>query len=142
LPASGLNYWEYLMEKLNVVFVDKQVTLDPGQEKVMFEEAGKGFWAAGAIVSNSPKAAIRWNLDGTELYDSIESIYAFGFVFPNNFYFYITQYDTDNDVYTMAWAPSYPGVFRNFARVSVVNTGTTTAVVRFFGYFAKVEGTD
>jgi len=138
--GSGLNYWEYLIDKLNVVFIYKTVSVPPGQETLVYEEVGRGFWIGGGCLSNVADSGLRWNLDGTEVKDSISSIYQFGLTSPNNFFFYVTKYDTTNNIYAMAWSPSYPGTFRFYSKVYAFNDATTTATMTVFGYFAKVVG--
>ena len=139
---AGKSYWQYLIENLDFVFINKNVTIPAGQTVNLYNAAGKGFWFAGIISSNSKDVSLFWNLDGTAVKDKIESVYSLGLTQPNNFYFYIMKYDTSSNVYNMAWAPAIPTTFKQFCKVTLINDGATDATVTFFAYFVKVVKED
>jgi len=132
------NYWEFLIENLDFIFIRKTVTVPAGQEVEIYKDVGRGLWFSGIVQSNVANVSIAWNIDGTDVGTNIQTIYNLGLTSPNNFYFYITKYDTTNNIYAMAWSPSLPVAFKQFCKVTLKNESTSDATITFLGYFVKV----
>jgi len=140
MDPSGLNYWEYLMEKINTTLLQGTITLQAGERSTIYDMSGKGFWFAGLLVSNSKKAGVEYNLDGAVKLNTIESIYDLGLTFPNGMFFFVSKYDETNSEFAMAWGPSYPLFFKNNAKITLVNTGSSAIQVTYVMYLANVTG--
>jgi len=115
---------------------EENITLSPGEEEEIWNEEFDGwiYWAM--LSANSPYISLALDIYGNRRLDlivDIATLYNLGFKGLGQGYFNVIRYDTTNNVYVVAYAPTGLGIpFRGKNVCKIKNIGTSDAVVTLF----------
>jgi len=120
---------EMLSSDLKVKYSKETYTLAAGESQSIFYYPSQGVMEMVMVNSNNKDVRICVTTDGHYSSYTFAEAFALGLVFPASQVAYLTQYDTDNDVYCAVWAPVPVWEFKRQFEVSIKNEGSSTASV-------------
>jgi len=128
-------YWE-------IIPIDVDVpTVIParGQNTIVeVRERGKVL-AIGATVDN-PNVYFEAQIDEMKFGASFQELYDFGLIGFNSAIYWISRYDTDNDVYTAWWTPNPPREYMGYIRITFYNPTNSNVSFKYSIYRYRFKG--
>ena len=126
-------YWQIIP-----IDVDTPLRLSAGEYKVLIEERERGKVLAIGATFNSPDILIEAHVDDTRFTATIRQLYDWGLVGPNNAIYWLSRFDTINNVYTAWWTPSPPRDYMGYIKVIFYNIGSSDVQFTYSIYRYKL----
>ena len=109
-------YWEIIP-----IDVDTPVTLSPGKSATLIDERERGKLIAHNATINNPDVRVEIQIDKMKFSGTAREIYELGLIGFNPGTFWLSRYDTDNDVYCIWFTPIPPRDYFGTIKITMYN---------------------
>jgi len=117
--------YEELFEPLSEVVEDRYIA---SNEKIaFFQHEGAGILNFLLVQADTPDFSIIISADGKETTNSIKALYNLGLTFPLRNFFFVSRYDTANNIYVVVYDPLSPLSFSRYCHITAYNESAAAA---------------
>ena len=117
--------YEEFFEPESITLEDEYIAAD--QKITFFAHEGAGILQFLFLKTDTPDFDIIIEADGKETTNNIKSLYELGLTFPLRNFFFLSKYDTSNNIYCVVYDPLSPLSFSRYCHITAHNKSAASA---------------
>lgn len=117
--------YEDFFEPESISLEDEYIAAD--QKLTFFAHEGAGILQFLFLKTDTPDFDIIIEADGKETTNNIKSLYTLGLTFPLRNFFFLSKYDTTNNIYCIVYDPLSPLAFSRYCHITAHNKSAAAA---------------
>jgi len=130
--------YEEFFEPVSISLEDEYIASD--QKLAFFQHEGAGILQFLFLKTDTPDFDIIIEADGKETTNNIKSLYTLGLTFPLRNFFFVSRYDTSENIYCVVYDPLSPLAFSRYCHIYAHNK--STAAAKFTAIISAVKITE